>query len=104
MDFRRYINSAPAAWDEPKNDVNKAKHRLDFADFRGFDGEPVVRVDDRFDYGETRLRAAGRIAGVPYLLTFTMRGNQMRIISWRRAHEKELRFYEQTTATTRVRD
>jgi uncharacterized DUF497 family protein len=61
------------------------------SDFAGFDAEPIVIEDDRFDYGERRLRAYGRIDGLGHCIVFTLRGETMRLISFRRAHEKELR-------------
>jgi uncharacterized protein len=43
---------------------------------------------------ETRFRAFGRIEGKGHAVAFTMRGDEMRLISFRRAHEKEMRRYE----------
>jgi uncharacterized protein len=82
------------SFDPAKNAANIAKHGLSLADFAGFDAEPTVLVDDRFDYGETRSRAFGRIDGDGHCLVFTMRGSTMHLISFRRAHEKEMRRYE----------
>jgi uncharacterized DUF497 family protein len=65
-----------------------------FTAFTGFDADPVVTVDDRYDYGETRYRAHGRIDGLGYCLVFTFAGDTTRAISFRRAHEKEMRRYE----------
>jgi uncharacterized DUF497 family protein len=48
-------------------------------------------VDDRYDYGEVRYRAYGFIDGVAYCLAFTTRNGQVRPISLRRAHAKEMR-------------
>ena len=78
-----------------KDVANIAKHGLSFAEFIGFDAEPVVIVDERFDYGETRYRAFGRIEGLGRCLVFTLLGDTMRLISFRRAHEKEMRRHEQ---------
>jgi hypothetical protein len=50
-------------------------------------------VDDRRDYGEIRYRAYGFIEGVAYCLTFTDRDGQVRPISLRRMHKKEMRRY-----------
>jgi uncharacterized DUF497 family protein len=52
----------------------------------------IVR-DDRFDYGEPRYHAYGGIDGVSYCLVFTVRNEQYRPISLRRAHAKEMRRY-----------
>lgn len=81
-------------FDSDKNEKNIAKHGLDFADFEGFDAEPLVIADDRRDYGEPRYRAFGRIAGLGYSIAYTLRGSALRLISWRRAHDKEMRRYE----------
>jgi uncharacterized DUF497 family protein len=82
-------------FDPAKNADNIAKHGLSLADFTGFDAEPVIIVDDRVDYGETRYRAFGRIDGGGHAIVFTLRGETMRLISFRRAHEKEMRRHEQ---------
>jgi hypothetical protein len=80
---------------DPAKDVgNVAKHGLSLADFAGFDADPIVIVDDRFDYGEVRYIARGRIAGVGHCLVFTRSDNSLRLISFRRAREKEMRRYE----------
>ena len=51
----------------------------------------VVERDIRFDYAETRYRAFGRVDGEARCLVFTFIGNVTRVISYRRAHEKEMR-------------
>jgi hypothetical protein len=81
-------------FDEDKDARNKEKHRLSLGDFPGFDTDPVVVEDDRRDYGEQRFRAFGLIDGKPHSIAFTVRGSAMRLISFRRAHAKELRRYE----------
>ena len=55
---------------------------------------PVVVIDDRRDYGEIRYRAFGRINGVGHMIVFTIRGETMHLISFRRAREKEMKRYE----------
>ena len=83
------------AFDPEKDARNVARHGLSLADFSGFDEEATVQVDDRRDYGETRFIARGRIGGVPHAVIFTWRGETMRLISFRRAREKELRRHGQ---------
>jgi uncharacterized protein len=82
-------------FDAAKNDENIAKHGISFADFEGFDGEPITLPDDRNDYGEPRFRSFGRIDGQCHCLVHTERAGALRLISLRRAHEKEVRRYEQ---------
>lgn len=81
-------------FDPSKDAINLKKHGVSLGDFTGFDEEPVVLIDDRKDYGEVRYRAFGLIEGVGHALVFTIRGNSMRLISLRRAHDKEMRRYE----------
>lgn len=78
-------------FDREKNESNLATHGLSLTDFDGFDFEPVILEDDRFDYGEVRYRAFGLVGGKGRCLVFTMRGETMRLISFRRAHNKEMR-------------
>lgn len=86
--------SVKVTFDPTKNEANIAKHGLSFADFAAFDDTPVVVEDDRYDYGETRLRAFGWIEGAPRCLVFTLRGETIHIISFRKVHAKEMRRYE----------
>lgn len=81
-------------FDPAKNEANVAKHGLAFTDFGGFDADPVVIEDDRYDYGETRYRAFGRIGGKARCLVFTVRAGVVHAISFRKAHAKEMRRYE----------
>lgn len=82
-------------FDPAKDDANIAKHGLSLAEAVEFDmAGATVLADDRYDYGETRFRAFGRIDGEGYCLAFTIRQDAVRIISFRRAHEKEMRRYE----------
>jgi len=82
------------AFDPAKNAANIAKHGLSFADFAGFDDAPVVIEDDRYDYGETRWRAFGRVAGEARCIVFAVRDGEVRAISLRKVHAKEMRRYE----------
>ena len=82
-------------FDPAKDAVNIAKHGLSLADAAEFEIEAaVVTVDDRFDYGEVRLRAFGRVDGQGRCLVFAWSASNIRVISYRRAHEKEMRRYE----------
>jgi uncharacterized DUF497 family protein len=83
-------------FDQAKEAVNVAKHRISLARVSDF-VEVAVLVDDRFDYGETRYRAWGHIDGIAYYLAFTFRDGEMRPISLRRAHAKEMKRYVKKT-------
>lgn len=83
-------------FDPAKNRSNLEKHGLELCDFHGFDpGTDITLADERRDYGEPRYRTFGRIAGLGYMIAFTLRDGQLRLISFRRAHEKEMQHHEQ---------
>ena len=81
-------------FDPAKDRANIAKHGLSLAEAGGFDFDlAFVEIDTRTDYGETRYRAFARMNGVGFCLAFTIDGTSLRPISYRRAHEKEMRRY-----------
>lgn len=82
-------------FDPSKDAANRSKHGLSLADFAGFDSDPVVVIDDRYDYGEDRWIALGRVDGEPRCLVYTVRGQVLRLISYRKASAKELERHEQ---------
>jgi uncharacterized protein len=81
-------------FDPTKNETNFEKHGLFLSEFEGFDDEPVEAPDDRIDYGEQRLRIFGRIGGVGFMIACAERDGERRIISFRRAHDKEMKRYD----------
>ena len=81
-------------FDPAKDAANVSKHYLSLKDFRGFDGPVLGTLDQRYDYGEPRYRAFGRINGSGYCLVYTVRRDVLRLISFRRAHEKEMSRHE----------
>ncbi len=82
-------------WDESKAKENKSKHRISFADtFSVFDDPNAVTLEE-FQRGEQRyvtigMDAFGRILVVVYM----WRGENIRIISARKAVRYEVRQYE----------
>lgn len=81
-------------WDEGKRAANLEKHGLDFAEVESYDLlRAVVVADRRRDYGEDRYRAYLRIGGAGRALSFTWRGQRIRVISLRRAREREMKRY-----------
>ena len=53
----------------------------------------VETIDDREDYGEERINLLGMCDGVILHVTYTERGDRIRIISARRAERHEQDFY-----------
>jgi uncharacterized DUF497 family protein len=54
-----------------------------------FDGPAMTFADVRFDYGEARFVTVGLLSGRMVVLAWTPRGNARRIISMRKANERE---------------
>jgi uncharacterized protein len=81
-------------WDEQKRESNLAKHGVDFRDIPAlFDGHVLEFIDERENYGETRITAVGEIVSQVYAVVYTWRTGNRRIISARRANEREKRKY-----------
>lgn len=81
-------------FDEAKDAANLAKHGLSLAEAEQFElADATVEPDRRRDYGEERFRAFGRVDGEGRCLVFALRSEEVRVISYRRAHEKEMRRY-----------
>lgn len=58
------------------------------------DPDRLVRLDERWSYGEERFQMLGAIEGRVFFVVFTMRGTSVRIISARKANPREVRIYE----------
>lgn len=82
-------------WDEHKRLSNIEKHDLDFADAKRLDWDNAnVIPDTRYDYPEPRFWAYARGEnGRLYLVAFCLRGEKVRIISFRRANDREEKKY-----------
>jgi uncharacterized DUF497 family protein len=83
--------------DEAKNRSNLARRGITFEDAqRIFEGPTVEKVDDRFDYGETRMYAVGLVNGLEITVVYPDRNDdERRIISAWRAEPHERRYYWQ---------
>jgi uncharacterized DUF497 family protein len=85
-------------WDENKRVANLAKHEVDFRDAENFDWSSAIEtVDNRFNYSEERWVALGFIDNRLHVLTYTMRGENIRLISLRKANKRESEHYEKKT-------
>jgi hypothetical protein len=82
------------AWDEAKRRLNLRKHGIDFADAdKIFQGLTFTAEDDRETYGERRFLTLGLLDDQVVSVTHTERGEEIRIISIRKATTHEARFY-----------
>lgn len=84
-------------FDPVKNARNIRERGLSFQLAEAFEFETaVIRLDDRKDYGESRFNAIGYIRQRLYVMTFTPRVDTIRVISLRKANNREIRRYAKT--------
>lgn len=81
-------------WNEDKRAANLQDHGVDFEDAALIFAGPVIEADDtRVDYGEPRFRAMGQVDGEFFMVAYTWRGPNRRIISaWRLDDEGRKRY------------
>jgi uncharacterized protein len=78
------------AYDPAKRQWTLAARGLDMADAAlVFAGATMTAEDDRRDYGEPRFITIGRLRGRMVVVAWTPRGSTYRIISMRKANERE---------------
>ena len=82
-------------WDEEKRQKTLEERGVDFLyAAQIFEGETVMIVDDRRDYGEVRYIAVGSVAGELFAVVYTLRGENIRLISARKARKKVYERYQ----------
>lgn len=81
-------------FDPAKCEWTLQKRGLDFADAKlVFAGDTLDVVDDRRDYGETRMISVGHLRGRMVVLVWTPRGGDRHVISMRKANDREQERY-----------
>lgn len=81
-------------FDPDKDAGNLARHGISLAAAEMLlAGFVVERIDDRHDYGETRIIATGEIEGREFVCVYTRRSEAIRVISLRPAKRKERDVY-----------
>jgi uncharacterized DUF497 family protein len=83
-------------FDVQKDRANKDKHglSLDFATELDWENS-LVWIDERREYGESRMIALAPSTGTLYYVAFVDRDDIRRIISLRRANRREVKHYVQ---------
>ena len=82
-------------FDEAKRARTLAERGLDMARAdEVFDGASLTVEDDRMDYGETRYITIGFLDERMVVLVWTPRGDARRVISMRKANDREKAIYE----------
>ena len=81
-------------WDADKNEINMKKHGIDFSDDDLFEWNTALTIlDNRINYGEPRYIAYGYVNNRLTVMVHTKCGDNVRIISWRKANEREKQHY-----------
>ena len=74
--------------------ANLKAHGLDSVDAPlVFDGLTFTFEDDRFAYGEQRFITLGLLAGIPVSIVHTETEYEIRVISFRKATQREAQIY-----------
>ncbi len=83
-------------WDDLKSEACLASRGFDFSYVLRvfFDPKKIAWRDERWDYGEQRYKLLGNIDGRLFVVIYTLRSENIRIISARKANERERRLYE----------
>ena len=86
-------------YDRTKDKANQAKHGVSLALAEVLFGGPhVATTDDRFEYGEVREVAFGLIDDRLFVCVYTDRRAERRVISLRKANQREIKRYEEGEA------
>jgi len=82
-------------FDEAKNQANIEKHGISLGEACNIDwNNALIYQDMRFEYQEERMIAFGFINTRLYIAVFVDRSNKRRIISLRKANDREKKVYE----------
>jgi uncharacterized protein len=83
-------------WDATKDAANRAKHGVSLADAARLDWQIGRTEVDPRQYGELRLMRYAKLDGRLMVCIYTLRGTTYRIISLRKANQREIRDYGTT--------
>jgi uncharacterized protein len=87
-------------YDPAKSGVNEQKHGVSLTLAEAIDWPSVWCAPDvRKDYGELREIGYAVIGTRLYCIVFTQRGDTFRVISLRKANNREIERYEEATQT-----
>jgi uncharacterized protein len=87
------------SFDPRKNARNIERRGLSFEQAEAFEFATAwILVDDRKDYGEIRYRTIGFLSERLHALVFTETQGGIRVISFRKANQREERLYEREKA------
>ena len=88
-------------FDPGKNERNILERDLPFDLAAEFEFETAyIQTDSREEYAETRYVALGSLHGRLHVLCFTETPDGIRVISFRKANEREVKHYAQVQVQT----
>jgi uncharacterized DUF497 family protein len=86
-------------WDEAKSETCFQERGFDFAYAARafFDPDRIIQADTRHSYGEERYQLMGKIERRLFVVVYPPKHGAMRIISARKASQREVKHYEDST-------
>ena len=91
------ISQVRIQFDPAKDAKNTEKHGVSLASATGFEwADAVTWPDQRQNYGEDRIAGLGYIGDRLFYVVFVVRGEARRIISLRKANQREVKRYAET--------
>ena len=82
-------------WDSDKAAANVSRHGVSFelAMLVFLDNGRLIKLDERFDYGEERIITMGHVNNRLHVVVYTQTNDTIRIISARKANRREQKRY-----------
>ena len=97
LSFCAYNQAMKLHYDPIKSARNEAERGLPFAAAAAFDFDSALYlVDERKEYGEIRYIAIGYLGARLHVLCFTEASDGIRVISFRKANEREAKRHGKT--------
>lgn len=82
-------------FDTSKNELNIRERNLSFEFVAEFEfGTAHIQIDSRQEYDEVRYVALGSLHGRLYVLCFTETSDGIRVISFRKVNDREVKHYD----------
>ncbi len=93
--FCVYVLPMELEWDDAKREKTLRERGIDFADVARLDWDNAVIIPDtRRDYGEVREVAMAELDDRLMIVAYTIRGDRVRVISFRKANRRERRLFD----------
>ena len=81
-------------FDAPKSESNRSKHGVDFVEAQSLWNDPMLLEIPAKTEDEPRFLVIGQVSGKHWSAVITYRGDNIRLISVRRARTEEVALYE----------